>query len=94
MCSSMVKADFSTPARRGGGGTVFSSGSDIKNNSCLVSLCLWNYQGKGIGGSMDNQLREKGNMPPGVIQRRLFLSLCYLTHQGQFSAACVSVMFV
>ncbi|WP_415668801.1 hypothetical protein, partial [Xenorhabdus nematophila] len=53
-------ADFSAPTRRGGDGAVFSSGSDIKSNSCLVGLCLWDYQGKGFGNSINNQLWEKG----------------------------------
>ncbi|CCW29069.1 conserved hypothetical protein [Xenorhabdus nematophila F1] len=69
MCSSMVNADFSAPTRRGGDGAVFSSGSDIKSNSCLVGLCLWDYQGKGPDDSINNQLREDAKSFVFILHR-------------------------
>ncbi|WP_071837884.1 hypothetical protein [Xenorhabdus nematophila] len=71
----MVNADFSAPTRRGGDGAVFSSGSDIKSNSCLVGLCLWDYQGKDVCDSMDNQLWKKEKTIPFRDRRKdYFLS--------------------
>ncbi|AYA42400.1 hypothetical protein D3790_01690 [Xenorhabdus nematophila] len=71
----MVNADFSAPARHSGDETVFSSGSDIKSNSCLVGLCLWDYQRKGVCDSIDNQLWKKEKTIPFQDRRKdYFLS--------------------